>query len=236
MSAPVVLSSTPNPNDTDIVLGSPIKIVFDQAIDPTSVDSATFVLTGPGTTQFVDSEQLQQGNSILSGREYVSGDFSYPNASTLVFTPKTPLRPGLTYTVLVVGGNSVLISKSVTNPAGEKLAANYQFTFTTGTLNLRTPPVTAPLTWETTQQYWDRPKLNVSSIRVNPRKSEGADLTQTIELIFPGPVDPNSFNPEELMIAVEPFLNDPLVPVPTGLSSTVQVVGNKILITISGWS
>lgn len=236
MSAPIVLSSIPNSNDVDIVLGAPIQIVFDQPIDPATITTATFALTGPGTTQIVDSEQLQMGQSILSGREYITGTFSYTDSSTLIFTPGRPLRPGVIYSVIIVGGDSMLVTSCVKNLAGEKLATSYQFLFTTGTLNILQPPVSSPLSWETTQNHWDRPKLDFNSILVKPHKAQGNDLTQVIELTFPSPIDPLSFNIQDILVSIEPFLNDPLVSVPDGLSATIDISGNKLFISISGWS
>ena len=51
MSPPVVVSVEPSNLETDVILGIPIIISFDQVIDPTTVNDATFALTGPGTSQ-----------------------------------------------------------------------------------------------------------------------------------------------------------------------------------------
>jgi len=40
------VSVEPANNDTDVVLGTPIIVTFDQEIDPTSISETTFSLTG----------------------------------------------------------------------------------------------------------------------------------------------------------------------------------------------
>jgi hypothetical protein len=71
---------------------------------------------------------------------------------------------------------------------------------------------------------------------VHPRAVVGNDITQVIELVFPAPIDPTSFDAADIGISVDPLVNDPLVAVPTNLQSTVQVDGNKIIVTITGWT
>ena len=51
MSAPVVLSVEPGNLETDVILGIPIVVTFDQEIDPATITDATFCLTGPGTSR-----------------------------------------------------------------------------------------------------------------------------------------------------------------------------------------
>ena len=53
---------------------------------------------------------------------------------------------------------------------------------------------------------------------------------------YAGPLALKSFDPAVIGISVEPLINDPLVAVPTNLQSTVQVDGNKIIVTITGWT
>jgi hypothetical protein len=45
----------------------------------------------------------------------------------------------------------------------------------------------------------------------------GVDLTQVIDIIFPGPIDPDSFDLTDLLISVEAALGDPRITVPTTL-------------------
>jgi hypothetical protein len=45
----------------------------------------------------------------------------------------------------------------------------------------------------------------------------GVDLTQVIDIIFPGPIDPTTVNLADLMISIEPVLGDPGIFVPQGL-------------------
>ena len=40
----------------------------------------------------------------------------------------------------------------------------------------------------------------------------GADLTQVVDIIFPGPIDPASIDLNDLMISIEPIMGDPASP------------------------
>jgi Big-like domain-containing protein len=51
VSAPVVVSVEPGNAETDVILGTPIFVTFDQEIDATTITDATFCLTGPGTSR-----------------------------------------------------------------------------------------------------------------------------------------------------------------------------------------
>ena len=71
----------------------------------------------------------------------MDGTFSFAQnsagATIATFKPSRQLRPNVTYTVL--------ISTDVTAVDGTALTNNYQWTFTTGVLNLVTPPRQNPL-------------------------------------------------------------------------------------------
>lgn len=238
MSAPVIESVTPAANQADVVLGQPIEVLFDQPIDPASLSSQTFSLTGPGQSSLVDAENLIRKDGLLhTGREYITGAFVFPAPAAgdawvqdqkLVFTPSRPLRPNVTYTVLLVGQGSLLAKSYVRNPAGEGMPASVQYTFKTGELNLSAPPLQSPLR---PLNPWEKPRLDPSSILVRPRKAIGNDLTQEIELVFPGEIDPASFNPDDILVAGEPFLNDPGTSIPDS-TATIVIDGNRLLITV----
>ena len=237
MSAPVILSTSPVSGDTDVVLGTPIRIVFDQALDPATVGEGTFSLMGPGQTAILSPDQLLKNDPTSStGREYITGKFVFPSPNILEFDPDKPLRPTVTYTVLVVGSKSVIVKDSIKNPAGQALVKSLQFTFTTGDLALNVAPPVSPLPFNDPQvQPWMKPRLNPKDIVIHPVTSAGNDLSQVIELVFPAPLDPATFSLEDIDVSVEPLMDDPLVTVPSGLTKTVRISGNKILITISGW-
>jgi hypothetical protein len=233
MSAPSIISSSPADGTTDIVLGTKIVVGFDQPMDTTTLNSSTFSLTGPGTAEVIAQGGLiSEAPKFRSSRYTVPGTFSFAtdtNGNTiLTFTPSEPLRPDVVYTVLIVGPGQ-LASTSAKNTDGETLDSNYQWSFTTGDLDISTPPATSPL-----------PLLNIpldpSQIKIQEKVwAVGNDLSQEIVITFPAPIDTTSVTPDQILLSLEPILNDPFVPVPSGLTPNVVISGNKITITISGW-
>lgn len=238
MSAPAIQFITPAAGEADVVLGRPIEILFDQPIDTQSVSSRTFSLMGPGQTSIVDADNLvHKSSQVTTGREYIAGTFSFPAPGAgdtwaqdqkIVFTCDRSLRPNVVYTLLIVGKASVLATSYVRNPAGEALAKSIQTTFTTGELDLSQDPPTSPLP---ASQPWERPRLSPSDILVRPRKSVGNNLSQEIVLVFPGQIDPSSFDPNDIIVAGEPFLNDPSTKIPFSMA-TVEVDGNLLKINV----
>jgi hypothetical protein len=232
MSAPVIVSSSPGAGEADVVLGRPITIVFDQAIDPATVSTQTFSLMGPGQTSIDDAAQNVRRDitaSSRTGREYITGTFTFPLATTVVFTPGRALRPNVTYTLLLVGQSSLLATSYIANPAGQAMAQSFQYTFQTGQLNLTAVPPSSPMP---PAAPWEKPKLLPNCIQVSPRAVVGNDLTQQIVLSFPSAIDPASFNVNDLIVAGEPLLNDPETPVPP-LTANIVVAGNTITITLA---
>lgn len=235
MAAPNVSSVSPTANETDVVLGRKVRITFDQAIDPDTISDATFSLMGPGQVGVINAEGLFKDNpEAITSREWVAGKFEFPSPNIVDFIPSKPFRPNVQYTVFLAGGDSVLATSVIKNLGGENLTSSFQFTFTTGILDLDTTPPSAPLQFPAVQQSWNRPRLKASDIQIIPHRPVGNDLEQTIELVFPGALDPNSFDPNSLEVLIGPALNDPLISIPPGLSRTVAVSGNRLLITITG--
>lgn len=236
MSAPSIIKVSPNPNQTDVVLGTSIVVGFDQLIDTTTITSSTFSLTGPGQTQVISPEELNVKNPRPdTGREYITGAFTFAldsNGNTVAtFTPARPLRPNVIYTVLVVGGLGSVLGARVCNldtpPA--TLDSTYQWTFTTGDLDVSVPPITSPIAPLLVP-------LDPSKIQVQQHLwAVGNDLSQELDIIFPAPIDTNTVTPQQILLSLEPILNDPSVSVPTGLTPTVTISGNKITIVIAGW-
>lgn len=236
MSAPSIIKVSPNPSQIDVVLGTAVAVGFNQPIDQTTITSSTFSLTGPGQTKVIAPEELNVRNPRPdAGREYIPGTFSFStdtSGNTIVtFTPSRPLRPNVVYTVLVVGGPSSVLGAAVKNlnTPPDALDNNYQWSFTTGDLDVSTPPVTSPT-----------PPLIVpldpSRVRIEQRLwSVGNNLAQELDITFPAPIDTNSITAEQILLSLEPILNDPSVSVPSGLTPTVTISGNKISIVITGW-
>jgi len=76
----------------------------------------------------------------------------------------------------------------------------------------------------------------LGSVRIDPKvKVTNNDLTQVITFTFPAPIDPESFNPDDLIASIEPVVGDPSVQVPDSLTVTPHISGNVLTITITGW-
>jgi hypothetical protein len=233
MSAPVIVSTVPSNNDTDIVLGSQVNITFDQQINTSTFTDATFSMTYPIQGGVLTTTEEIENNPLISpSNEYVRGTISFTTGSQgqtiATFTPKKPLRPGIVYTIYVVGADGILTASGIQNLAGEAMLTSYQFSFTTGVLNVLTPPPQAPLPYELA-------RIDENKIIVRPKAVVDNDLTKQIELIFPCDVNINSFNPKEIEVGVEAILGDLKVHVPKGLTSAITIKGNTITVVISGW-
>jgi hypothetical protein len=113
--APTVTLVTPPVGSTVICPNSPIvSASFSKAMNPATINTTTFTLTGPENTS-------------------VTGTVTY-NAATYVatFTPTSALSPSTTYTATITTG--------VTDAVGNRLAANYVWTFTTSVNCATAPP------------------------------------------------------------------------------------------------
>lgn len=232
MAAPLILSVAPLDGETDVVLGADLVVVFDQLIDTTTVNTSTFSVTGPGQTAVVTGDNLILSTPTATvGRQYLPGTFTFAtnssNQTVVTFSPDDPFQPNQTYTVLLVGSNNALLADKVKNLAGEAMANTYQWSFTSGILNLTAPPAMSPLPALL-------PEIDPASIKIVPRALLGNDIS-TIDIIFPGPIDPSSFSISDILLSIEPFVQDPLVAIPM-LSATAQIPSgspNIIRITVS---
>ncbi len=111
---PTVNSTIPLIGATGIPLNQIVVATFNQAMNPATISSSTFTLTGPGTTA-------------------VSGLVAYAAVGdTLTFTPTANLAPSTLFTATITTGAQSL--------AGTALASNYVWTFTTGTTTATTAP------------------------------------------------------------------------------------------------
>lgn len=232
-SAPSIISASPADLSTGIVLGTSIVVGFDQPINTATINASTFALFGPGQTQIITPSQLLANvPAAVKANQAIPGNFTFStdtNGNTIAtFAPLLPLRPNVTYTVVIVGPDSAT-GVSVKGTDGENLDSNYQWTFTSGDLDVSIPPPTSPLTLVL--------PLDPGSVKIQQRiYPVGNDLTQQIDFIFPGPIDPNSFTLPQILCSLEPILNDLSVSVPTGLSTTASVAGNILSVRITGWS
>src|SRR5207302_7413311 len=108
---PTVSATVPATADTGVAISGKIAVAFSEAMDPLTITPVTFT--------------LQQGTTA------VAGTVSYAGV-TATFNPVSTLAPNTTYTATVTTGARDL--------AGNALAANFVWSFTTGA----TPDTTAP--------------------------------------------------------------------------------------------
>ncbi len=105
-AAPTVVSAIP-PNNTDGACPNTlVTVTFSKAMTASSIDAATFTLTGPGSAP-------------------VAGQVTYDASSkTAIFTPSSTLALNTAYTGTVTTGAKDM--------SGDGLASNLVFSFTTG--------------------------------------------------------------------------------------------------------
>lgn len=115
---PMVKSVTPADGSKGIPIDSIISVIFNEAMDPSSITTGIFTLT--------------------DGKDKISGMVTY-SGTTAIFTPSSELVAGIRYTVS--------ISIEARDLAGNKLGTSFSWGFTTGELLPgpdETPTVTPP--------------------------------------------------------------------------------------------
>ena len=111
ITSPTVSSTDPVNGATSVPFNQKISASFSKTMDASTLTSATFI--------------LRQGTNSVSGFVSYSG-------TTAIFAPSSPLAPNTAYTATVTIGAKDL--------AGNALADNYQWSFTTGAAAVITPP------------------------------------------------------------------------------------------------
>jgi hypothetical protein len=119
---PTVTSTVPANGAIGVPINQAVSATFSKGMNPLTVSATTFMLTGPGTTP-------------------VTGLVTYSGVgNTATFTPAANLLPNTLYTATITTGAKGL--------AGNALASNFVWTFTTGTVLATTKPIvsaTSPL-------------------------------------------------------------------------------------------
>jgi hypothetical protein len=110
-NAPTVDLTVPANAATDVYTNTKISVVFNKAMDPTTITKTTF--------------------TVMNGTTAVSGTVT-PAGFNAAFKPDSDLAPNTTYTATITTG--------VADLAGNALAANYVWTFKTGAGPDTTPP------------------------------------------------------------------------------------------------
>jgi large repetitive protein len=125
-TAPSITSRTPNTGVTGVALGTNVSVIFNEPINPTTINATTF-------------ELRNDANALIDS------SVTYNTATnTATLTPSTPLAGSATYTVSLKGGNT---DPRVKDMAGNALAASATWTFTTtGTISDTTAPSIASRT------------------------------------------------------------------------------------------
>jgi len=120
-SAPIVISPTvtltvPLNGAVGVPTNQIVSATFSKAMNPATISSSTFTLTGPGPATTI-----------------VPGLVAYATVGkTLTFTPTATLAPGKIFTATITTGAQDL--------AGDALAINYVWSFTTGAGSATTAP------------------------------------------------------------------------------------------------
>jgi hypothetical protein len=105
---PLVMATSPGSNASGVPTGSNVMVTFNEPVSPSTVNGTNVVLTGPG------------GATVPATVSYESGDGS------VSIIPTTGLSTNTQYRVTVKGG-----SAGVTDPAGNAMASDTVFSFTT---------------------------------------------------------------------------------------------------------
>ncbi len=111
---PTVISTVPANSATGVPINQALSATFSVAMNPATIDTATFTVTGPG------------GVAITGAVTYVVA------GSVATFTPVADLAPSTVYTATITTG--------VQDLAGTALASNYVWTFTTAAAPDTTKP------------------------------------------------------------------------------------------------
>jgi uncharacterized protein (TIGR03437 family) len=111
LTPPTVSSTVPANGATNVPIGNALSATFDEAMNPLTINTATFT--------------LKQGATAVLGTVTYAG-------VTATFTPLANLAPSLPFTATITTG--------VTDLAGNALVSNYVWSFTTGATPDLTPP------------------------------------------------------------------------------------------------
>ena len=113
--SPVVISTDPANNATNVPLNKMVTATFNMPMNPSTINTTTF--------------------KLMQGTTAIVGVVTYSN-NTASFTPNSPLASNSLFTATITTGAK--------NSIGTALAANYNWSFTTGTLTAPTVISTDP--------------------------------------------------------------------------------------------
>ena len=116
ITAPTVSSTSPRDLQTNVVINKTIAATFSKPIDPLTMTTANFKLVGPGSVSVIGTVNYDATSMIAT------------------FTPSSNLAPNTTFTATITGG-----ANGVKDLAGNPLASDMVWTFTTGTQVAQAP-------------------------------------------------------------------------------------------------
>jgi hypothetical protein len=114
-----VLSTNPADGDSSVCLHQSVNATFSKAIDPATINTASFIVTGPGVTGVTGTVAYDPVNFIAT------------------FTPQSDLAANTKF--------FATISTAVKDMAGNQLASAFVWSFTTGPGSSSSCQLTVPL-------------------------------------------------------------------------------------------
>lgn len=155
-TAPTVTSTVPANLATAVHVNQKITAAFSEGMDSRTLTATTFTVTGPSTTP-------------------VAGTVTYAgNAGAIAtFTPTSNLAASTLFTATITTGAKDL--------AGNPLAAQYQWTFTTGTAADSVPPTV--------------------TLTVPANGASGVGINQAVNATFSKPMDPTTISTATFTLA-----------------------------------
>lgn len=119
LTAPAVNSTSPADTESNVAIDRAINVTFSEPMDPATITTANFLVTGPGTTPMIGTVAFDASNNTATFTRHV-------HLNTLVVPHPEPVRnlvPGTTYTARLTTG--------VKDMAGNALANDKVWSFST---------------------------------------------------------------------------------------------------------
>lgn len=120
-AAPEVNATVPTSGATDVAIGSTINVIFNEPMDPTTITTANLLVTGPGSAPVVGTIAFDSSTNTAT---FTRINHLTTPVSSHGSTPVSNLEPNTTY--------NVTLTTSVKDMAGNALANNKVWSFTTG--------------------------------------------------------------------------------------------------------
>jgi len=119
VNGPSLISTNPANFASGVAIDAPIRVTLSEPMDPATLNTANFAVTGPGATLVIGTVALDATNTIATFTR-----IDHPTTPAVVhLTPVSNLQPGTTYTATLTTGARDL--------AGNALAGNVVWSFTT---------------------------------------------------------------------------------------------------------